>query len=70
MAGRGQIHLHILGIAKNRAYLNDLYQANIELEKIEVLNQYVTKVLDMIADIELDPMHVKVDKTSNCGSSP
>ena len=24
----------------------------------------------MTADIELNPMHVKVDKTSNCGSSP
>ena len=69
-ADRGQIRLHILGIAKNKAYLNDFYRAKTEEEKIEVLNQYTTNVLDMTADIELDPMHVTVDKITKCGSSP
>ena len=32
-AGGGQIHLHILSIAKNKAYLHDFYRAETEQEK-------------------------------------
>ena len=31
--GRGAIHLHILGIAKDKAYLEDFYQARGEKRK-------------------------------------
>ena len=33
-AGRGQIHLHILSITKNKAYLRDFYIAKTEQEKM------------------------------------
>ena len=33
-AGRGQIHLHILGTAKNKAYLNNFYRAKTGQEKM------------------------------------
>ena len=32
--GRGQIHLHMLGIGKDRAYLNDFYKAKTMEDKV------------------------------------
>ena len=40
-AGRVQIRLHILGIAKDKAYLNQLYRAETEQEKTDVMGNYV-----------------------------
>ncbi len=38
--GRGAIHLHIVAIAKDRAYLQDFYRATTLEDKAEVLNSY------------------------------
>ncbi len=49
--GMDQIHLHMLGIAKDKAYLNDLYKAKIMEDKAIVVDKYARKKLDMVADI-------------------
>ena len=41
--GRGAIHLHILGIAKNKAYLQDFHNTKGEKKKTEVLQNYPLK---------------------------
>lgn len=56
--GRGQIHLHLLGISKDKAYLNDFYRADTEEEKAKVLETYATNVLDMTADVDVNENHV------------
>jgi len=38
--GRGQIHLHMLGIAKNKAYLNNFYKAKSMEDKATVVDKY------------------------------
>jgi hypothetical protein len=40
--GRGAIHLHLVAIAKDKAYLQDFYSATSLEEKAEVLNNYQT----------------------------
>ena len=37
--GRGQIHLHMLGIAKNKAYLKDFYKARSLEDKTAVVDK-------------------------------
>jgi hypothetical protein len=51
--GRGAIHLHIVAIAKDRAYLQDFYRASTLEDKAEVLNSYAIKHLDMTADAKV-----------------
>ena len=51
--GRGQIHVHMLGIAKNKAYLNDFYKAQTLEEKAVVVEKYVKEHLDMTADMKI-----------------
>lgn len=48
--GRGQIHLHLLAISKNRAYLDDFYKAKTEEEKISVIEDYAVEKLNMTAN--------------------
>ena len=60
-AGRGQIHLHILGIAKNKAYLTEFYRAKSEEEKVAVLERYARSHLDMTADVQYDADRTKFD---------
>ena len=43
--GRGQIHLHILGIAKNKAYLTDFYKAKTTEDKAAIVDKYARKKL-------------------------
>ena len=38
--GRGAIHLHIIGIAQDKAYLRNFYQARTPEEKSDVLDKY------------------------------
>ncbi len=52
--GRGQIHLHLLAIAKNKAYLTDYYKAKTEDEKVKAVAEYSEKVLNMTAKVEVD----------------
>lgn len=51
--GRGQIHLHILGIGKDKSYLMDFHNAKSEEEKVGVIDQYANKVLKMTADVDV-----------------
>lgn len=69
-SGRGQIHLHILGIAKGKAYLNDFYRAETEEKKIQVVKDYAEKMLDMTADVEVDEDHSKLNDFNVTTSSP
>ena len=56
--GRGQIHLHLLGIGRDKSYLYDFYRAKSEEEKVKVMERYATGVLDMTADIRVNEDHV------------
>ena len=51
--GRGQIHLHMLGIAKDRAYLDDFYHAKTDEDKAEVMDKYARTQLNMTADLDI-----------------
>ena len=57
--GRGAIHLHLLGIAKNKAYLPDFYKAKSERAKVKVVEDYAKDVLGMTADVKIDENHHK-----------
>ncbi len=46
---RGQFHLHMLGIAKDKAYLNDFYKARTMEDKGVVVNKYAREILDLVA---------------------
>ena len=64
--GRGQIHLHILAIANNKAYLHDFYRArDDEAKQIEILNNYATNVLDMTANTKIDETRQRLQPTSS-----
>jgi hypothetical protein len=52
--GRGAIHLHIIGIARDKAYLWNFYHASTNEEKADVLDKYVREIFDMTADININ----------------
>jgi hypothetical protein len=52
--GRGAIHLHMICIARDKAYLRAFYQARTSEEKAEVLDKYAQEVLDMTADVNVN----------------
>lgn len=52
--GRGQIHLHLLGIADDRAYLDDFYKAKTMQAKAAVVDKYARERLDMTADVDIE----------------
>ena len=51
--GRGQIHLHLIAIAKDKAYLDDFYRAKTWEDKAAVVDDYARTHLDMTADIDI-----------------
>jgi hypothetical protein len=51
--GRGAIHLHVVAVAKDRAFLQDFYKATTLEGKAKVLNKYAIKHLDMTADAKV-----------------
>ena len=51
--GRGQIHLHMLGIAKDMAYLKDFYKAHTMEDKGVVVDKYARETLDLYADVDV-----------------
>jgi len=63
--GRGAVHLHLLGIAQNKAYLHNFYQARSEKRKIKVLQKYAEDMLGMTADVEIDPNHNRFRENGN-----
>lgn len=56
--GRGQIHLHLLGIGKDKSYLYDFYRAKTEEKKAKVMEKYATNVMNMTADVDVAEKHV------------
>ena len=58
---RSVIHVHLLAIAKDKAYLNDFYQARGEKQKVEVLEKYATEIMGMTANVKLDEDYKKFD---------
>jgi hypothetical protein len=65
--GRGAIHLHVVAIAKDKAYLQDFFKASTLEEKAKGLNNYATKHLDMTADAKVSN---NLDYCSNYSTSP
>ena len=51
--GRGQIHLHILAIMKEKAYLHCFYAAKMDKDKISVLKSYAMGTLGRTSDIDV-----------------
>ncbi len=51
--GRGAIHLRVVAIGKDRAYLQDYFKASTLEETAKLLNNYATKHLDMTADAKV-----------------
>ncbi len=52
--GHGAIHLHIVAIAKDMAYLQDFYHAKTAEGKAAVVNKYAQEHLDMTADVNIN----------------
>ncbi len=52
--GRGAIHLHIVAIAKNKAYFQEFYNASSLHQKAEVLYNYAIDHLDLTADVKVN----------------
>ena len=62
--GRGQIHLHLLAIMKDKAYLHQFYNAKTNKERAAVLELYATETLGMTADIDVKDKPTSDDITS------
>ena len=69
-AERGQIHLHILGMAKNKAYIHEFYRTKTKQGKTDVMEKYAQRMLNLMADTEVDKNHNKLDKKSRKIFSP
>ena len=67
--GRGAIHLHLLGIAKDKAYLRKFYAARTETQKVKALESYADEMLGMTADTAPDETYDKFD-INNTSHSP
>ncbi len=52
--GHGAIHLHIVAIANDMAYLQDFFHAKTTENKAAVVNKYAREHLDMTADVEIN----------------
>ncbi len=52
--GHGAIHLHIVGIANDMAYLQEFFHAKTTEDKAAVVNKYARKHLDMTADVKIN----------------
>ncbi len=58
-SGCGTIHLHILGIVKNKAYLNDFHKAKGEKRRVKILQKCTEDYLNLTADVQVDEIHSK-----------
>ena len=52
--GRGQIHLHILAISEDHAYLKEYHQAATMEKKANVVGGYMEDKFDYTADLQID----------------
>ncbi len=51
---RGAIHLHIVAIAKDMAYLQDFYHVKTAEDKAAVVDKYAQERLDMTANVNIN----------------
>ncbi len=51
--GRGQIHLHMLGIVKDMPYFKDFYKAQTMEDKGMVVDKYARETLDLVIDVDI-----------------
>ncbi len=51
--GREAIHIHIVAIAKDMAYLQDFYHAKTVEDKAAVVDKYARERLDITADVNI-----------------
>ena len=51
--GRGQIHLHMLGIAKDMAHSKVFYMAQTMEDKGVVVDKHAGEALDLVADVDI-----------------
>ena len=58
-------YTYIFSIAKDKAYLTDFYRAETEKEMIDVMKKYAQRMLDLIADIEVDKNYSKLGKKNS-----
>jgi hypothetical protein len=65
--GRRAIHLHVVTIGQDRAYLQDFFKASTLNEKAKLLNNYAIKHLDMTADAKVSN---NLDYCHNYSTSP
>jgi hypothetical protein len=52
--GHGAIHLHIVAIAKDMAYLQDFHPAKTAEDKAAVVDKYTREHLDMTANVNIN----------------
>ncbi len=52
--GCGAIHIHIVAIAKDMAYLQDFYQTKTAGDKAAVVDKYAREYLDMTANVNIN----------------
>ncbi len=64
--GRGAIHLHIVAIAKDMAYLQDFYHAKTAEDKAAVVDKYAREYLDMTADVDINNDKQRKPEYQNC----
>jgi hypothetical protein len=50
----GAIHIHIVAIANDMAYLQDFYHAKTAEDKAAVVDKYAWEHLDMTADVNIN----------------
>ncbi len=63
---RGAIHLHIIGIACDKAYLQDFYCTSTNKEKAAALDKYAQEILDMTADVSINDNPLCKPDCQNC----
>ncbi|KAL3799034.1 hypothetical protein HJC23_005173 [Cyclotella cryptica] len=52
--GRGQIHMHLIAIMRDKAFLHEFFNAKTEAQKTSVLESYAVDSLGMTADINVN----------------
>ena len=63
--GRGAVHIHIVAIAKDMAYLQDFYHAKTTEDKAAAVNKYAREHLDMTADVKINDDKERKPKYQN-----
>jgi len=63
--GRGTIHLHLLAISENHAYLKEYHKANTTKDKAAAAGDYMDKIFGYTADVKVDETINGPDKNTS-----